>query len=43
MKTTKTLLEIGKNLLAGPRDEIDALQKSWFEQLEQLKIDTGEA
>ena len=43
MKTTKTLLEIGKNLLAGSRDEIDALQKSWFEQLEQLKIDTGEA
>ena len=43
MSTTKSLLNTGKELLACSNDEVKQLQEQWFDQLTQLKKDTGEA
>ena len=43
MTTTKYLLETGKALLGADDNEVENLQNQWFEQLAQLKQDTGEA
>lgn len=43
MTTTKYLLETGKALLGADDNEVEKLQNQWFEQLAQLKQDTGEA
>ena len=43
MNTTKLLLKTGEDLLTAEEDGVKQLQQQWFEYLENLKQETGEA
>jgi len=43
MNTTKLLLKTGEDLLTAEEDSVKQLQQQWFEYLDNLKQETGEA
>ena len=43
MNTTKLLLKTGEDLLTAEEGGINQLQQQWFDYLENLKQETGEA